>query len=242
MAVTTSGTSSAAINTGSTIYDAPRRGVGTCLKIADYPFAEWAKKRSRKTAIAEVTVEYEVRDILDLTTRVERRIQSGVGESSLCKVRRALSLIPNAQAEYVAFRRDGNVFTVNTAAGRPTLRASGGVLDFAFGRGGSLYVTRPNGNSCDVFSARGTRPLVRWRDIRAQVDRGRACATSRRTRTAGCCSRRTTSRSLPSRPGCSTCDRNLYAESDSATSQRLATPDEGSSPLPATTGRKAVAT
>ena len=74
--------------------------------------------------------------------------------------------------EYIAFRRHGNVYAVNTAGGKPTQRASGGVFDFAFGRGGALYVTRPNGHSCDLYTATGTRPLVRWSDIRDQVDRG----------------------------------------------------------------------
>ena len=39
------------------------RGSGTFRSVADYPFAEWVKKRGIKDAIAECTVSYRVPDV-----------------------------------------------------------------------------------------------------------------------------------------------------------------------------------
>jgi hypothetical protein len=66
------------INTGSTIYNAAPRGVGTFLRIADYPFEDWGRRRGRRRAIAELAVEYSVPDIAVHTLTVESRKGSGV--------------------------------------------------------------------------------------------------------------------------------------------------------------------
>jgi len=63
----------APINTGSTIYNPRPRGVGTFLPIADYPFDEWRRRRSRRTAVAELAVLRGVQDIVDHTLLVESR-------------------------------------------------------------------------------------------------------------------------------------------------------------------------
>lgn len=63
----------APINTGSTIYNPRPRGVGTFLAIADYPFDDWRRRRSRRTAVAELAVIGGVRDIVDHTLVVESR-------------------------------------------------------------------------------------------------------------------------------------------------------------------------
>jgi hypothetical protein len=48
------------------------RGADTFLRIADYPFEYWRKKRSRRTAIAEITVDYGGPDLAEFTIKVER--------------------------------------------------------------------------------------------------------------------------------------------------------------------------
>jgi hypothetical protein len=63
----------APINTGSTIYNPRPRGIGTFLPISDYPFEEWRRRRSRRTAVAELAVLDGVRDIIDHTLVVESR-------------------------------------------------------------------------------------------------------------------------------------------------------------------------
>jgi len=63
----------AAINTGSTIYSPRPRGADTFLAIADYRFDEWRRRRSRRTAVAELAVDGGVPDIVDHTLLVERR-------------------------------------------------------------------------------------------------------------------------------------------------------------------------
>jgi Family of unknown function (DUF7002) len=69
------------INTGSTIYNPRPRGVGTFLSIADYPFDEWRRRRSRRTAVAELAVIGGVRDIVDHTLVVESRQVDAVLET-----------------------------------------------------------------------------------------------------------------------------------------------------------------
>jgi hypothetical protein len=49
------------------------RGVGTFLPIADYPFYEWRRPRSQRTAVVELAVFGGVRDIVDHTIVVESR-------------------------------------------------------------------------------------------------------------------------------------------------------------------------
>jgi hypothetical protein len=71
----------APINTGSTIYNPRPRGVGTFLSIADYPFDEWRRRRSRRTAVAELAVIGGVRDIVDHTLVVESRQVDAVLET-----------------------------------------------------------------------------------------------------------------------------------------------------------------
>lgn len=63
----------APINTGSTIYAPQPRGVGTFLPIADYPFDEWRRRRTPRTAVAELAVEYSVPDVVQHTLVVEER-------------------------------------------------------------------------------------------------------------------------------------------------------------------------
>ena len=60
------------INSGSTIMKPQPRGENTFLPISDYPFDEWRKKRSRKTAVAELTVSGGVTDIMDHVMTVHR--------------------------------------------------------------------------------------------------------------------------------------------------------------------------
>jgi hypothetical protein len=71
----------APINTGSTIYNPRPRGVGTFLSIADYPFDDWRRRRSRRTAVAELAVLAGVPDIVDHTLVVESRQADAVLET-----------------------------------------------------------------------------------------------------------------------------------------------------------------
>ena len=62
-----------AINSGATIYDAPRRGLSTFRSIADYPLRE----AGRRKAIAELTIEHSVPDIAEHVVEVERAVARG---------------------------------------------------------------------------------------------------------------------------------------------------------------------
>lgn len=59
-----------AINSGATIYDAPRRGLSTFRATSDYPLRE----AGRRKAIAEFTVEYSIPDIAEHVVEVERAV------------------------------------------------------------------------------------------------------------------------------------------------------------------------
>ncbi len=59
-----------AINSGATIYDAPRRGLSTFRTISEYPLRE----AGRRKAVAELTVEHSVPDIKDHVMEVERAV------------------------------------------------------------------------------------------------------------------------------------------------------------------------
>lgn len=61
------------INTGSTIMSAQPRSPATFSSIADYPFDVWRQRRGKKTAIAELVVDYSVPDISELALSVEHR-------------------------------------------------------------------------------------------------------------------------------------------------------------------------
>ena len=61
------------INSGSLLYNPPKRGPGTFQTIADCPFEDWCRRGSRKTAVAEVAVDYSVPDVAQHVIRVERR-------------------------------------------------------------------------------------------------------------------------------------------------------------------------
>jgi len=61
------------INSGSTIYNPPKRGQYTFLSIAEYPFVERRKRRGIANAVAELAVDYSVPDLLAHTITVERR-------------------------------------------------------------------------------------------------------------------------------------------------------------------------
>lgn len=58
------------INSGSTIFKPQPRGLDTFLPMSQYPFEHWSQKRSRSTAIVEVTIDYGVPDIKDFVTDV----------------------------------------------------------------------------------------------------------------------------------------------------------------------------
>jgi hypothetical protein len=68
------------INSGSTVYNPQPRDADTFQTLANYPFDVWRKKRGRTTAIAELAVRREVRDIREMVVRVERRKKSRVLE------------------------------------------------------------------------------------------------------------------------------------------------------------------
>jgi hypothetical protein len=61
------------INSGSTIYNAPKRGAETFQSVDKYPLERWIAKRGRKGAIAEVAILGGIVDIQDIALRVERR-------------------------------------------------------------------------------------------------------------------------------------------------------------------------
>jgi hypothetical protein len=61
------------INSGSTIYQPPRRGRETFRTVADYPYEEHRRRRGRAGAIAELAVLHSVPNIEELATRVVRR-------------------------------------------------------------------------------------------------------------------------------------------------------------------------
>ena len=63
----------AAINTGSTLFNAPRRGKGTFVSVEDYPHDEWRRRRGLRNAIVELAVPYAVSDIVAMTSRATRR-------------------------------------------------------------------------------------------------------------------------------------------------------------------------
>jgi hypothetical protein len=61
--------------------NAPRRGPGVFVDVDHYAYDEWRVKRGpRADAIVELTVEYQVEDIVDLTERVERGAGGGCDE------------------------------------------------------------------------------------------------------------------------------------------------------------------
>jgi len=66
------GTSLSRINSGA-FFGSGRRGVGTFKRIDDYPFEE-LKKKQKVDAVVELAVDYAVKDISALTTKVERWI------------------------------------------------------------------------------------------------------------------------------------------------------------------------
>ena len=68
------------INSGSTVYNPQPRGADTFQSLANYPFDTWRKKRGRTTAIAELAVTHEVKDIHEMVLRVERRKRSRIFE------------------------------------------------------------------------------------------------------------------------------------------------------------------
>jgi hypothetical protein len=62
------------INSGSTVYNPRSRGKDTFLSISGYPFGEWSKKRGKKKAIAELAVDYAIKNISEVVVRVEWRL------------------------------------------------------------------------------------------------------------------------------------------------------------------------
>ena len=69
------------INSGSTVYNPRPRDGNTFASLATYSFKEWEKKRgSRTKAIAELAVNYEVKEIDKMILRVERRQRTRILE------------------------------------------------------------------------------------------------------------------------------------------------------------------
>lgn len=60
-------------NSGSTAYNAVRRGLDTFKSIEAYPFDDWRAKRPAIGAVVEVAVKYSVPNILDHVLKVESR-------------------------------------------------------------------------------------------------------------------------------------------------------------------------
>lgn len=60
-------------NTGSMhVPNAPKRGPGIFTDLADYPYAEWARRRGKSgEAVVELTIDYAVPDISSYITRAE---------------------------------------------------------------------------------------------------------------------------------------------------------------------------
>ncbi len=58
------------INSGA-FFGSGRRGVGTFMRIEDFPY-EHVKKKQKDDAVVEVAVEYSVKDIAEVTTKVEK--------------------------------------------------------------------------------------------------------------------------------------------------------------------------
>lgn len=68
----------APINTGSTLYpNAPRRGAGTFIPIADYDWNAMRRRRGRASAVVELTVDYAVPDIEAVASTVQRLAADG---------------------------------------------------------------------------------------------------------------------------------------------------------------------
>lgn len=61
-----------AINSGATIFGGPRRGIGTFVPLAAYPFAAWRAKRGLADAVVEVTVPDGVPDAVRHVLAVDR--------------------------------------------------------------------------------------------------------------------------------------------------------------------------
>ncbi|MGO9267979.1 MAG: DUF7002 family protein [Candidatus Binataceae bacterium] len=68
------------INSGSTIYNASRRGRQTFRHLSGYPFDERRRLRGIANAVAEAVVEYAVPDLRDFVLRVERKRASNLLE------------------------------------------------------------------------------------------------------------------------------------------------------------------
>lgn len=62
------------INSGATIFGAGRRGVGTFQRLREYPF-EMMRKKKNEDAIVELAVDYAVKDIRNMTIRVEEWLE-----------------------------------------------------------------------------------------------------------------------------------------------------------------------
>jgi Family of unknown function (DUF7002) len=58
------------INSGSSLYNPPKRGTRTFLSVDDYPFEHQRRRRGLQEAIAELAVEYSVADIAEIVVEV----------------------------------------------------------------------------------------------------------------------------------------------------------------------------
>ncbi len=61
------------INSGCTLFNAPRRGLTTFQRIGDYPFDRWRAQRGKREAVVEFVVDHAVRNAADYVLRVEER-------------------------------------------------------------------------------------------------------------------------------------------------------------------------
>jgi hypothetical protein len=59
------------INSGSALYDPRPRGSRTFLRLGEYPYMERYKLRGEKDAIAELAIDYAIKDITDFVVRVD---------------------------------------------------------------------------------------------------------------------------------------------------------------------------
>ena len=60
------------INSGATLYKPVPRGAETFLRVVDYPFDQWRRKRSSSEAVAEIAVDHGVVNIDRCATEVKR--------------------------------------------------------------------------------------------------------------------------------------------------------------------------
>jgi hypothetical protein len=61
------------INSGCTKPNPQPRGRSTFLRMTDYPFAAWERKRGKRDTVVELAVDYAVADVAEVVLRVDER-------------------------------------------------------------------------------------------------------------------------------------------------------------------------